>query len=412
MPARMLETDAAISGSQWHRPSLTDGFSRLPPEIALQILSHLSFEDLLSFGATCRLNQEYHIVSLKRLRLGVFEKRRHPKLSLLGAEWTSPEESSGFCSEPSAERSYTISIVESQSRSTKEYSSLNTCQTSSFRQRNPTRHDKPRTLEQMVRIQNQILSRVLRRYGKSLRYLEFMAYDITLEGATALGSNCTYTLRHLALRFEHTHIREGMMRPKAWLQPAPANEAWNALIGIGRFKNSGLYNLETLILERAGITSWQLMRLVKSNPDLTTLKLRTCRGARPDFLYWLGGMENDLDEAGQEDGIVPGAKLEVLSLEHCHRLLEHPIDEDEERPDETCDSGFEWVRNLANVKSLSFSQSEHLPSTLIDRANKMIWKIPNISLPFSAYDGNASIAVDPMYLPDKKTELITQGGSC
>lgn len=343
-----------LNGPALDRPRneapLTDGISCLPPEIALQILSYLSFEDLLSFGATCRLSQEYLVLSLKRLRLGVFEKRVHSIISLLQAGWASPEQINNPWPNHSAERNYTISVVQNSRRSTKEQLTRSYRQVIDSRQRDPTMHDRPQTLDQMVRVQNQIFSRVLRRYGKSLRYLEFMAYDLNVDGATALGKTCQQALRHLALRFEHQHIRDGLMRPSTWLHPAAASESWNALIGIGRFKGSGLCNLETLILERAGITSWQLMMLVKKNPDLTTLKLRTCRGARPEFLRWLGGMKNDLDESECLDGSAPGAKLEALSLDNCHRLLESPIEEEEDRPDELCDAGLEWVRSLSSLK--------------------------------------------------------------
>jgi hypothetical protein len=107
-----------------------------------------------------------------------------------------------------------------------------------------------------------------------------------------------------------------------------------------------------LILERAGITPWQLMMLVKKNPNLTTLKLRTCRGARPEFLYWLGGLKDDFDDEPetQPQGPAPGAKLEVFWLEHCHQLLEHPAEEDDSNPDEACDNGLEWVRGLNKLQ--------------------------------------------------------------
>ncbi|KAL5052097.1 hypothetical protein BDW71DRAFT_202225 [Aspergillus fruticulosus] len=378
---------------------MTDWIRRLPPEIALQILAYLSFDDLLSFGATSRLNNEYHIVSLKRLRLGVFEKRVHSIISLLQAGWASPEQLGRSWVDDEAGRNYTISVVQNQSRAIKQWPlGRDFCQKINPRQQTPTQHDRPQTQEQMIRLQNQIFTRVLQRYGRSLQSLEFMAYDLNLEGATALGSHCQKTLRHVALRFEHPHIRDGAMRPSTWLRPAPANEGWNSLIGIGRFKDIGLCSLESLILERAGITSWQLMILVRRNPNLTTLKLRTCRGARPEFLYWLGGLKSDLDETEtQLDGPAPGAKLEVLALEHCHRLLEHPIEEGDNPSDGKLDSGFEWVRGLSNLRSLSFSESTHIPSERIDRANKTIWKIPEVILPYGLYDGNTPIAVDPRW---------------
>ncbi|KAL4763546.1 F-box protein [Aspergillus foveolatus] len=378
---------------------MTDWIRLLPPEVVLQILSNLSFNDLLAFGATSRLNNDYHIASLRCLRLGVFEKRVHSIISLLQAGWASPEQLGSTWVDNDIEHNYTISIVQHQRRAIKQWPLRR-----DLRQNiNPSQqilmqHDRPQTQEQMIRLQNQIFAGVLQRYGCSLRNLEFMAYDLNLEGATALGSYCQNTLRSLALRFEHPHIRDGVMRPSIWLHPAPANEGWNSLIGVGRTKNIGLFNLECLILERAGITSWQLMMLVKRNPSLMTLKLRTCRGATPEFLYWLGGLNSDLDDSETRlDGPAPGANLEVLALEHCHRLLEHPIDECNHQSDGKLDSGFEWVRGLSNLRSLSFSESTHIPSKLIDRANKTIWKIPEVILPYGPYDGNTPIAVDPRW---------------
>ncbi|KAL4929270.1 F-box protein [Aspergillus undulatus] len=384
-------------GCPMYNSSTTDWIRCLPPEIALQILSYLSFGDLLSFGATSRLNNEYHIVSLKRLRLGVFEKRVHSLISVLQAGWAGADHLTGAWVDNETERHYTVSLVQQHGKSTKVRAQRSHPSKAEMKQRSQTSRNKPQTQEQMIRLQNQTFAKALKRYGQSLRDLEFMAYDLNQEGATALGTHCQHTLRHLALRYEHQHIRDGVMRPSAWLHPAPGNEAWNSLIGIGRFKDTGLCNLESLILERAGITSWQLMMLVKKNPNLTTLKLRTVRGARPEFLYWLGGMKSDLDEGSQSWGPAPGANLEVLALEHCHRLLEHPTNDEDNVADEACDSGFEWVRGLTNLRSLSFSESANIPPMLIDRANKKIWKIPEVILPYCLYDANMAIAVDPRW---------------
>ncbi|KAF4175032.1 hypothetical protein CNMCM8694_009337 [Aspergillus lentulus] len=208
--------------------------------------------------------------------------------------------------------------------------------------------------EQMVQAQNKVLARLVDRYGPSLVKLEFMAYDLDVDGAKALGTRCRHALRYLALRFEHPHIRDGPMRPTAWYYPAPGSTAWNLLAGIGNPKDVGVTGLETLILERSGITPWQLAMLVTKNPRLRVLKLRTCRGAQPEFLNWLGGVQKDKNGVVIErPRLAPGAKLEVLWLENCHGLLSHPIDEQKGKqlPDNPSDEGFEWVRNLSNLQS-------------------------------------------------------------
>jgi hypothetical protein len=247
-----------------------------------------------------------------------------------------------------------------------------------------------------------------------------MAYDIDIESAMALGTRCQYLLRHLALRFEHQHIREGHIKPSTWRFPAPCSIAWNLLIGIGQYKHIGVSGLQTLILERAGITPWQLTMLVKKNPNLTVLKLKTCHGAQPEFLKWLGGMEQDSDDPveGVSD-FAPGDRLEVLWLENCHQILTQSIDNHEDFPDEACDRGLEWVRGLRNLQvsscpllplvincrkrltvhhflqSLSFNKCMNLPSEYLERANKTIWKIPEVSLPYIRYEEGTPIEVDP-----------------
>ena len=215
----------------------------------------------------------------------------------------------------------------------------------------------------MVRIQSDILSSILDRYGRSLNHLEFMAYDLNNDAAVSLGKNCGPSLRHLALRFEHPHVRDGGIRPDAWFRSADPSTGWNALIGIGPYKDIGnITGLTTLTLERAGITPWQLRQLVKRNPGLRTLKMRTCNGAQPEFLYWLGGLVKDGGEDEEvlgdgDDGVdgeiqAPGAKLEVLWLDNCQQLLpdsNQVLDAQSQTP-ETCDRGLEWVKRLRNLK--------------------------------------------------------------
>ncbi|THC89283.1 hypothetical protein EYZ11_011277 [Aspergillus tanneri] len=204
----------------------------------------------------------------------------------------------------------------------------------------------------MTRAQNKILAQLVNRYGPSFVKLEFMAYDLDAEGAMALSTKCRHSLRYLALLFEHQHIRDGEMRRSVWLHPAPCSAAWNLLIGVGESKHIGISGLETLILERSGITPWQLTMLVKKNRRLKVLKLRTCRGAQPDFLTWLGGVKKDSTDESVVDSdlVVPGRKLEVLWLENCHDVLTHPV-ESGYLPDEVCDLGLEWVRGLTNLKA-------------------------------------------------------------
>lgn len=332
---------------------MSDKISSLPLEILLSILVYLPFESLLAFGETSRTNFKSHTLCLRRLRVGVFEKRVHSMISLLQAGWATPDQLSS-CHESDGSRSdYTISVIQPGIYSKQSLDGKPQTKCKLLRRKDITPQEAQ---EQTVQAQNKVLARLMDRYGPSLVKLEFMAYDLDVNGAKALGTRCRHALRYLALRFEHPHIRDGPMRPTAWYYPAPGSTAWNLLAGIGNPKDIGITGLETLILERSGITPWQLAMLVAKNPRLRVLKLRTCRGAQPEFLNWLGGVRKDKDGAVIGHRPAPGAKLEVLWLENCQHLLSHPIDEQNGKQfsDDPCDEGFEWVRSLSNLQ-VSFS---------------------------------------------------------
>ncbi|PYH99977.1 F-box domain protein [Aspergillus ellipticus CBS 707.79] len=379
---------------------MSDRISLLPLELILHILSYLPFESLLAFGETSRANYESHTLCLKCLRLGVFEKRIHSVISLLQAGWTTPDQMAHLSTHEKGETHFTISIVQPAiNPAAPSFGAKPPLGIKGSKKRVYIPQEKSRTLDEMVREQNKIFTQVVDRYGRGLRKLEFMAYDLDSDGAMALATKCQTMLHHLALRFEHPHIRDGPVRPSTWLHPAPGSTAWNVLIGIGRYQQLGICGLRTLIMERAGITPWQLMMLVKKNPMLTVLKLRTCRGVQPDFLNWLGGLSSDPDEPEAKDnGMVPGHKLEVLWLENCERIMVHPVEVYGVLPDKTCDSGLEWVRGLTSLKSLSFSESTHLSPEYIDRANRVLWKIPEVILPYPCYGDKAPIEVDPVLM--------------
>ncbi|PYI19253.1 hypothetical protein BO86DRAFT_378657 [Aspergillus japonicus CBS 114.51] len=377
---------------------MPDKISSLPLEIILHILSYLPLKSLLAFGETCRSNFESHTLCLSGLRLGVFEKRSHSAISLLRAEWLTPEQMLEGLADNVGRDSYRISIVQSATN----YGTLPLvykppAKAGDLKRRVHLMQETSRTHEHTVHEQNRILAQVVNRYGRGLRKLEFMAYDLDVTGATALTVNSRHVLNHLALRFEHPHIRDGSMRPSAWLSPAPGSTAWNCLIGIGQPTHSGPRGLQSLVMERAGITSWQLMMLVKRNPNLKVLKLRTCRGVQPEFLDWLGGIEGELDDSNMDDDSpAPGANLEVLWLENCHDIHLYHVENYPYLPDEACDLGLEWVRGLNSLKSLSFSESGNLPPDFIKRANDTLWRIPEVILPYTSNGDKALIEVDPL----------------
>ncbi|KAL2002186.1 hypothetical protein VTN02DRAFT_483 [Thermoascus thermophilus] len=398
---------------------MTDYLRNLPPEILIIILSQLPIPSLLSFGATSRTNYAYHSVCMKRLHLAVFQKRIHAIISFLeaGAPGTEPlvvDEAHREVDE--AEPSHHVRVLLPQSSRGKETLGFRSSPMRGGRgwRRVVGGEDERLYLpQQTIRAQNDVFARLVGRYGVSLVDLEFMAYDLDVKGAVALASSCRRRLRRLALRFEHRHIRDPMLPRNYWLEPVRGSTAWNALIGVGVGvggcgSQAGLTGLETLILERAGITPWQLRMLVRRNPRLRDLRLKTCRAVQPEFLNWLGGIEKDPEE--EEEEVVtaaPGANLEVLWLENCDGVMSKGVGAAENHA-EVSYIGLEWVTGLKRLKSLSFRYCSHVRSDVVEQANKTVWHIPEVILPHSleeapptAHDGEALVEIDPRYVTDR-----------
>lgn len=341
------------------------------------ILSQLPIHSLISYGATSKSNHAYHARCMRKLHLAVFQKRVHASIAFLDVNGLVGKRIAWQARSNDVD-SYQIPIILPQSSrgtdvtgcktSTRSISSVP--RTSSEWRRSGARADAVfasdtadegclQSAYQTIRAQNEVLAKIMSRYGGSLIDLEFMAYDLNAQGATALSAHCGRKLRHLALRFEHPHIRDRMLSRRFWSQPAPASPVWNALIGVGPTgKNIGLTNLESLVLERAGVTPWQLRMLVKRNPRLTDLRLRTCAAVQPEFVNWLGGLdipEWEGEEPRRADEPAPGALIQVLWLENCDGIHSakavRNLDETEaDGEDVALETGLEWVRELKGLK--------------------------------------------------------------
>jgi len=191
------------------------------------------------------------------------------------------------------------------------------------------------------------------RYGHSLDELQLLAYNINEEGAMAVDTSCGSRLRHLALRFEHPFVKDTSPYYKYLAAPAQGSPAWNAFIVIGPVKRGlNIVNLGSLILERAGITPWQLRMLVKRNQRLKVLKLRTCAAVQPEFVNWLGGISSP----DGENNKVPGASLVVLWVECCNGI--HTAKSINSVVDRDIDTGLELIRNLKSLEVSSASYSK------------------------------------------------------
>ena len=81
-------------------------------------------------------------------------------------------------------------------------------------------------------------------------------------------------LRKLSIRLDHPHTRYSGVDAHYW-ESSPGSSVWN-LLAPKQSKANALGRLQSLSLERAGLTDFQLARLIDSNPSLTELRLRKC----------------------------------------------------------------------------------------------------------------------------------------
>ncbi|KAH8700693.1 F-box domain protein [Talaromyces proteolyticus] len=397
----------------------TDWLSKLPLELILMILTYLPIHSLVTFGVTSKRNYRYHALCMRKLHIGIFHKRLHSTIAFLDTdsmhEFTEshvfknstktqshqipvvlPESALGMdiigCRSRPRARSHVYRAVESRPGK-RLYAELLNDKGIRFLS----------SAEQTIHAQNEQFAQIISRYGISLLELEFMAYDINDEGAIALSACCGPRLRHLGLRFEHPHVRDSMLSRNYWTKPAPGSPAWNALIGIGPIgKGIGMDNLESLVLERAGITPWQLQMLVKRNEKLRVLKLRTCAAAQPEFVNWLGGIDvSECEEESPRENSepAPGALLRTLWIENCDSIRSVHLcsGEDEEG---SVDFSLEWVSGLTGLQSLSLRECRNIDPQVVERANARLWHIPEVHLPRPIdfrHSLEVSIEVDPDY---------------
>lgn len=230
----------------------------LPPELTREILNYLPIRSLLSFGLTSQNNHDIQAASLCTLQLGVFHSRLSGMISLI---------------ESSSKRSGTHSVPVVLSK------------------------NESRTKEQVLRHQNCIVEGIVDRYQQTLRDLEVVVWDLT--DATTASLAQLFNLRRLSLRFDHPYTRHRDLDRSFW-DVSPASTAWNNLAAV-RGKGKSLGRLETLTLERSGITDYQLQQIIESNPRLTELKLQKCLGLTEETFEYLANSE-------------VGKRLEVLHI--------------------------------------------------------------------------------------------------
>ena len=219
-------------------------FSVLPTEIAQDILSYLPVRSLHAFSLTSRTGYGLARGSLRTLHLGIFHTRINGLISLMSP----PLRGSSTHSVP-----ITLDTKDAKTR------------------------------QQIVRNQNAKAADILQKQGQCLRDLELLMWELEKPLADALSG--LRNLRRLSLRFDHSFVRHPSLGRDYW-DCASAGSVWDLLsTDCGGEKVFG--RLESLNLERSGITDYQLEQVIERNPRITELRLQKCLALTPDFFEYL-----------------------------------------------------------------------------------------------------------------------------
>lgn len=284
-------------------------FSSLPPEIIHQILNHLAIGSILRFGRTCKKHHSASVLALQDLQLAVLPKRVHGILAFLhSANVNDPDYASGFEGQESLGRNQIIITSHLPIPVTR-------------RNRHEIQGPTPAQYrEELLQLQNALAySALVSSAQVNLKSLTLHMYDIVSAPLTELLATRFLKLRHLHLNFKHHYLHDTCLPAGYWEYAVllRGNPAWNALAGLGQRHESKLKlrNLESLTLERAGITDAQLRKWIQHNPGLRTLKLVNCLGANSSLVQWLGEYyRDDFDRTPRP------TKLKHLAIEQCAHL--------------------------------------------------------------------------------------------
>lgn len=262
----------------------------LPLEIIGSILSYLSIQTLLSFGSTNKQNQTLAQYALTTLDLAILPRQVHCNLAL--ASQYCRDEIQGDIDPPRFGIAKTTNIPISL---TKE------CL-------NPTVVRKIQ-----IEAQNQIASDILSKESvQNLQSLCLHTYEIQSEELTRIIGRKLPHLRNLELNFCHQFIHNLGTSANYWRTPSEGTPCWNSLVGLGleNQRQLRLRNLHSLKIERAGLTSAQLRKLIESNNGLRRLDLTNVTGVDLDFLNWLAERCRN-----------GNSKIQHLHLENCSKLI-------------------------------------------------------------------------------------------
>ena len=245
-------------------------FSSLPPEIIRAVLENLPISSFLAFGLTSKNNHAIQSCSLSSLRLGIFHSKLSGMVSLIDG--------------PSDRRyihSFQTLLPKTQSRSR----------------------------DMVIRNQNAYVQTIVTQYHHTLRDLEISLWELREPAAKSIAQ--VKNLRGLSIRLDHPCTSFPNVRRSFW-DVSTSSTIWNSLFAkpdqalvFGRLQN--------LNLERAGITDYQLERILNSNPAIRDLRLQKCLNLTDETFQYLARSS-------------VGSRLKTLYFtKHCGRKIDNRV---------------------------------------------------------------------------------------
>ncbi len=322
-------------------------FSSLPPEITREVLRYLPISSLLDFGLTSKTKHAIQSCSLSSLRLGVFHSRLGGMISLM---------------EATADRSclHSVQMILPKTES--------------------------RTKDMVVHNQNLKTQSVVGKYQTTLRDLEVALWELQESSASSIAQ--LKNLKRLSIRLDHPHTRYSGIDQRFW-EIAPGSTVWNGLASKSG-KGGALGRLQSLNLERAGITDYQLAKVLESNPQLTELRLKKCFnltyktfktlseskiGQQLETLHFTKSNNDKIDERAL-DCIAKMPKLKVRTYVLV-LTIQTPL--------------------TLFIQSLSFHGCYVIDSELMMKLNREEWNIPDLTLPSTPNSPRQGVEIDPEY---------------
>ena len=309
---------------------MTASLATLPPELVHAVMTHLPVPELFALGQTNQYMHSVASISLTSLQLGVFPTRLDGVFSNLDAFRTHD-----------ATRNLQITLPA----------------------------EAARTKDMVLHAQDTRPAAVLRQHAGTLRDVELALWDLQANTAKALAQ--MRRLEALSIRLDHPHTRHRGVDKKHW-HVSPGSTVWNELYGPP--KRSGrkavLGGLERLTLERAGVTDYQLCKILAENPRIRELRLRKCRTLTAETFEWLARSE-------------VGRRLEVLCFE--------------ESDAEDVDEGIlDCIAEMPALRTLSLHGCRNIANAEVELRNKA-WGIRDLTLPQRCEGKPVGVEVDPAY---------------